>query len=82
MRGKFLTTSSLGTKQMAWKAWHPYGFAILCVAVSTALRFVLGLTWPDVPVFATYYPAVLMAALVCGVAPGAVTAVLGAIAAW
>ena len=67
---------------MGPKAWRPYGFAVVCVAVATALRLMLGLIWPDILIFATYYPAVLIAALACGVSSGAVTAILGAIAAW
>ena len=54
----------------------------ICVAVATTLRYLLGLLWPDIVVFATYYPAILVATLVCGVPAGITATLLGAVSAW
>ena len=64
------------------KVVQQHGFAVFCVAVATTLRYLLGLLWPDIIVFATYYPAVLLATLVCGVPVGITATLLGAVSAW
>jgi two-component sensor histidine kinase len=56
-------------------------FAISCVAIATGVRLGLGLISPDSAVFAPYYSATLVAALVGGVEAGALAAVLGGVAA-
>src|SRR5215831_2765831 len=56
-------------------------FAVACVAVATAVRMGLGLISPDSAVFAPYYSATLVAALVGGIEAGALAAVLGGLAA-
>jgi two-component sensor histidine kinase len=58
------------------------GIVILCVGAATIARFLIGLLWPDLVPFVTYFPAVLFAAFVCGVPCGAATTALGAIASW
>jgi two-component sensor histidine kinase len=57
-------------------------FAVACVAVATAVRVGLGIISPDSAVFAPYYSATLVAALVGGVESGAVATGLGAVAAY
>jgi PAS domain S-box-containing protein len=64
------------------KVVQRHAFAVLCVAVATTLRYPLGLLWPGIIVFATYYPAVLVATLVCGVPAGITATLLGAVSAW
>src|SRR5262249_15796427 len=57
-------------------------FAITCVAVATAVRMGLGLISPDSAVFAPYYSATLVSALVAGPEAGALATVLGGVGAW
>ncbi len=57
-------------------------FALACALVATALRIGLGLISPDSAVFAPYYSATLVAALVGGAASGGFAAVLGALTAY
>lgn len=45
-------------------------FALVCVAVATLMRISLGLVSPDSTIFAPYYSATLVAALVSGAAAG------------
>src|SRR5215472_517821 len=61
---------------------EPMAFAVACVAVATAVRVGLGIISPDSAVFAPYYSATLVAALVGGVESGAVATGLGAVAAY
>jgi two-component sensor histidine kinase len=60
-----------------------YAFAVGCVGVATLVRIALG-SWivEDATPFATYYPAVLFAALVGGASSGVLAIVLGALCAW
>jgi two-component sensor histidine kinase len=57
-------------------------FAIGCVAVATGVRIGIGLVSPDSTVFAPYYSATLVAALVGGATSGALASVLGAATAY
>ena len=57
-------------------------FAVACVAVATAVRVGLGLISPDCAVFAPYYSATLVSALVGGAEAGALAAGLGGLAAY
>jgi two-component sensor histidine kinase len=59
-----------------------YGFAALCVAVAILLHAGLGLIREDNQHFATYYPAVLFAALVGGTGAGIFAALLSGMIAW
>ncbi len=52
-------------------------FAVICVAVATLVRLALGFVSPDSTVFATYYSATLVAALVGGATAGGFAAALG-----
>ena len=64
------------------KVVQQHGFTAFCVAVATTLRYFLGLLWPDITVFATYYPAALVATLVCSVPAGITATPLTAVSAW
>ena len=63
------------------KVVQQHGFTAFCVAVATTLRYFLGLLWPDITVFATYYPAALVATLVCSVPAGITATLLAAVSA-
>lgn len=56
-------------------------FAIICVAIATGVRLLLGLLSPESAVFAPYYAATLIATLIGGAFAGSVAAGLGAIVA-
>ncbi len=68
----------LGLRPRSLSAW---GFALACVALATLLRKVLGLVSPDSAVFAPYYSATLVAALVAGASAGTVAAIAGGLVA-
>jgi two-component sensor histidine kinase len=57
-------------------------FALACVAVATIVRIGLGAISPASAVFAPYYSATLVAALVGGAAAGGCAAIAGAVAAF
>jgi two-component sensor histidine kinase len=57
-------------------------FAIACVGIATIVRIALGLISPDSAVFAPYYSATLVAALVGGAEAGMLAAALGGLAAY
>ena len=59
-----------------------YAFATLCVAVASLLHWGIGFISEDSQHFTTYYPAVLIAALVGGAGAGTYAAILGGIIAW
>ena len=54
-------------------------FALACVGIATLVRIGLGLVSPDSAVFAPYYSATLVAALVGGATAGGVAALFGGI---
>jgi two-component sensor histidine kinase len=54
-------------------------FALACVGIATLVRMGLGLISPDSAVFAPYYSATLLAALVGGAMAGGIAALLGGI---
>ena len=54
----------------------------LSLALATALRWALGLVWPDIPYFVTFYPIVVTVALACGLEAGVATIVLAAVIDW
>jgi two-component sensor histidine kinase len=56
-------------------------FAVVCVAVATMVRFAAGWLGVDVP-FATYFPAVLIVAVLAGPAAAALAVALSGILAW
>jgi two-component sensor histidine kinase len=56
--------------------------AISCVIVALGVRLVFWLFRPDLVIFATYYPAVLLATLIGGWSAGVAAQILGGIVAW
>ena len=67
-----------GLRPCSLSAWV---FALACVVLATLLRKTLGLVSPDSAVFAPYYSATLVAALVAGGAAGTVAAIAGGVVA-
>jgi two-component sensor histidine kinase len=59
-----------------------YWFALCCVGAALGIRLIFWLLKPDLVIFATYYPAVLLATLVGGWRAGIVAQVAGGIVAW
>jgi two-component sensor histidine kinase len=57
-------------------------FAIGCVAAALGVRLLFSFFRPDLVIFATYYPAVLLATLIGGVSAGSVALVLGGLVGW
>ncbi len=58
------------------------GFAVCCAMVALGVRLVFWLLRPDLVIFATYYPAVLLATLIGGWSAGVVAQILGGILTW
>jgi two-component sensor histidine kinase len=56
--------------------------ALACVVVATLLRLAIDLIAPDAIPYATYFPAILIAALMGGAAAGILAAVASALAGW
>ncbi len=56
--------------------------SVACVAVALLARFLLALIWPDIEVFATLFPAVLIASLAAGPLAGIMAAAFGAMVGW
>jgi two-component sensor histidine kinase len=56
-------------------SWRAFAFAVACVAAATGLRYAAGLIQPEVLTYASYYPAILIAALIAGT-PAAIFATL------
>ena len=64
---------------------HPivrYGLALTIVAVAALLRGALGLKFPGVVPFATFFPAVLIATLLGGLGPGLLATGASALLGW
>src|SRR5665647_2879011 len=59
-----------------------FAFAILCVAAATVLRIAVELVTAEATPFATFYPAILLAALIGGICAGAFATVLSGFVAW
>jgi two-component sensor histidine kinase len=73
--------------RVSWRVGLPpqsassFAFALVCVGAATLVRLGLGLLSPDSAVFAPYYSATLVAALVGGASAGALAAAVGGIVA-
>jgi two-component sensor histidine kinase len=57
-------------------------FAIFCVATALGVRLLFSFWRPDLVIFATYYPAVLLATLIGGLSGGITALVLGGLVGW
>jgi two-component sensor histidine kinase len=62
--------------------WQGYVFAAACVGCATAVRAVVGHYYPNATPFATFYAAILFAAVLAGPGPGALALVLSVVATW
>ena len=58
-----------------------YGLTVLLVAAAAALRWSLGYAFGPIPPYLTFYPALMIAALIGGLGPGLVATGLGGLAA-
>jgi two-component sensor histidine kinase len=85
------TVNDVDPRESLPKLWHhglvpsspaAYLLAVGCVVVATLARVVLGLIADDIVPLATYFPAVLVAALLGGAASGVVALILGGIVGW
>ncbi len=70
-----------------WRSFSPgsaqaFALAAFLVVIASLMRWGIGLITDDVQGFATYYPAVLFAALVGGAGVGIFASVLGAVISW
>jgi PAS domain S-box-containing protein len=66
----------------AIRAWlMRYGFTVLAVVATTALRYWLGKSFGLTAPYVTYYPVVIAAAVVGGLGPGLVATLLSGVAA-
>jgi two-component sensor histidine kinase len=59
-----------------------FAFAVACVLVALGVRLIFWLYRPDLVIFATYYPAVLLATLIGGWPAGIVAQLLGGVLTW
>jgi two-component sensor histidine kinase len=59
-----------------------FGFAICCVLVALGMRLAFWVYRPDLVIFATYYPAVLLTTLIGGWSAGILAQILGGILTW
>ncbi|MCL5279599.1 MAG: MEKHLA domain-containing protein [Planctomycetes bacterium] len=71
-------------ERAAPSSWMPrlgqYGLALLLVALGAAARWALmRLVGPELPLYITFYPAVMLAALIAGVRPGLLATVAAAL---
>src|ERR1700733_853461 len=57
-------------------------FAIFCVAAALGVRLLFSFVKPDLVIFATYYPAVLLATLIGGLSAGGTGLTLGGLVVW
>jgi len=63
-------------------SFEAYGIAIACVLAATLLRQLVDLVAPNSVYFATYVPALLIAAMAGGLAAGFTAVALGGVIAW
>ena len=61
---------------------HAYAFAIFCVVVAAVVRWAAGMWFEGIVPFATFFPAVLLAALIGGIGPGIFAAIAGGAIGW
>jgi two-component sensor histidine kinase len=59
-----------------------YVFATLCVAAAAVVRWVAGFWFEGIVPFATFFPAVLLAALIGGIGPGILATIAGGTIGW
>jgi len=77
-----LARSNLWRLRLRPGSTEAYAFAIFCVALATLLRWAIGWIAEDILPLPTYYPAVLIAALLGGPHAGMLAATLGGLIGW
>jgi two-component sensor histidine kinase len=63
-------------------SFEAYGIAVACVLAATLIRLLIDMVAPSSIYFATFVPALLIAALIGGLAAGATATLLGGLIAW
>jgi two-component sensor histidine kinase len=63
-------------------SFEAYGIAVACVLAATLVRLLFDMVAPNSIYFATFVPALLIAALIGGLAAGATATLLGGFVAW
>ncbi|MGD0231863.1 MAG: PAS domain S-box protein, partial [Syntrophorhabdales bacterium] len=76
-----MSTNGATHKNRAAALFTSYGLTVLLVAAATAVRWGLGYAFGPMPPFLTFYPALMLAALIGGLGPGLVATGLGGLAA-
>jgi PAS domain S-box-containing protein len=76
-----MSTSDLSFKNRGARLLIGYGAAMLLVAAAAAGRWGLGYAFGPMPLFLTFYPALMLAALIGGLGPGLVATTIGGLAA-
>jgi two-component sensor histidine kinase len=85
MRGPSSLTSAKNRGhwwRIAPGSFKAYAFAMLLVAIATALRGAFGLLTGQIQAFTTFYPAVLLATLIGGAGPGILAALTSGVICW
>jgi two-component sensor histidine kinase len=77
-----LSRSNLPRLRLTPGSTEAYGFAVLCIALASLIRWGIGLFAGDGFVFASYYPAVLFATYAGGAVVGGFAALLSAVIGW
>jgi PAS domain S-box-containing protein len=65
------------TRHLLWR----YAFAFLAVAVATSIRYALGRFWGVIPPYITFYPIVMLVAILAGLGPSLLATFLSAVTA-
>jgi len=74
--------SALVRRGIAPRSVWAFVFALVCVAAATLLRLAIAIVAPGAIPFATFFPAVLIAALIAGTPAGIVATFVSALAGW
>jgi two-component sensor histidine kinase len=82
LRSRVDTALSKLRRRVAPDSYQAYAFALACVGMATLLEFALLSFDDDISPLETFYPAVLFAALIGGIGPGIVAAVVGGLVTW
>jgi len=77
-----VTFRGLNLRKHVLSGPQAYAFALFCAAIAGFARWTIGLFVDDVVPFATFFPAVLLAALIGGIGPGAFAVLLGGVIGW
>ncbi|MGD0229945.1 MAG: PAS domain S-box protein, partial [Syntrophorhabdales bacterium] len=76
-----MSTNDPARRNRAVPVFTSYSLTVLLVAAATALRWGLGYAFGPIPPFLTFFPALMLAALIWGLGPGLAATALGGLAA-